>query len=61
MDPNTKNTMSVSNSNAAIISSLLSAINGASTTMNGDFGSIGSTDFNDATLIGKTMDAISTR
>ena len=61
MDPNTKNTMSVSNSNAAIISSLLSAINGVSTTMNGDFGSIGSTDFNDATLIGKTMDAISTR
>ena len=61
MDPNTKNTISVSNSNAAIISSLLSAINGVSTTMNGDFGSIGSTDFNDATLIGKTMDAISTR
>ena len=61
MDPNTKNTMSVSNSNVAIISSLLSAINGVSTTMNGDFGSIGSTDFNDATLIGKTMDAISTR
>ena len=61
MDPNTKNTMSVGNSNAAIISSLLSAINGVSTTMNGDFGSIGSTDFNDATLIGKTMGAISTR
>lgn len=61
MDPNTKNTMSVGNSNAAIISSLLGAINGVSTTMNGDFGSIGSTDFNDATLIGKTMDAISTR